>query len=172
MEFPDVPGRAFLDTSVVNFTLDHGEQIYDGAPLPENLSNHATRDINAIHNISVTGQPAMWQFAISPLTYKEVMSTSRLPIKLVTVTAVCRRSLFWRDKPLAMLTQKAQSPVADIFIVSASILDTRVARDYALEWHIPQIALSHSTALFSRLSRLHRDRVKPLGTFDTSAKLF
>ena len=30
----DVPGRVFLDTCVVNFMLEFGEQIHDGADLP------------------------------------------------------------------------------------------------------------------------------------------
>lgn len=35
MHLQDIPGRAFLDTSVVNFMLDFGEQIHDGAPYLE-----------------------------------------------------------------------------------------------------------------------------------------
>ena len=34
MNLRDVPGRIFLDTCVVNFVLDYGEQIHDGTPAP------------------------------------------------------------------------------------------------------------------------------------------
>jgi hypothetical protein len=77
--FPqDIPGRAFLDTCVVNFMLDHGEQIHDAAPYPEDLSGRDANDIASLYSIFLTGQRASWQFAISPYTYKEVISTKDL----------------------------------------------------------------------------------------------
>lgn len=72
----DIPGRAFLDTSVVNFILDYGEQIHNGARYPENISQRAARDIESLKYIFLTGQRASWQLAISPFTYKEVISTN------------------------------------------------------------------------------------------------
>ena len=75
MALPDIPGRAFLDTSVVNFMLDFGEQIHDALPPPENLSDLQLRDIDALYNVFLTGKRATWQLAISPHTYHEVFNT-------------------------------------------------------------------------------------------------
>lgn len=69
-----IPGRVFLDTCVVNFMLDFGEQIHDGATLPSLPLEDAT-DIEALRNLFLTGQRAMWQLAISPHTYFEITQT-------------------------------------------------------------------------------------------------
>jgi hypothetical protein len=71
---PDVPDRVFLDTCVVNFMLDFGEQIHDGATLPP-LGPREAADIEALRDLFVTGQRAMWQLAISPHTYSEIART-------------------------------------------------------------------------------------------------
>ena len=76
MVLPDIPGRVFLDTSVVNFVLDFGEQIHDTAPPPENLSEYQLRDIDALCNIFRTGKRASWRLAVSPHTYYEVLGTN------------------------------------------------------------------------------------------------
>jgi hypothetical protein len=75
MAFNDVPGRVFLDTCVVNFILDYGEQIHEGISLPDGVGERVVRDIEALYNIFLVGQRAMWQLAISPHTYQEVAST-------------------------------------------------------------------------------------------------
>jgi len=76
MRVEDVPGRVFLDTSVVNFILDYGEQIHDGAPIPQNSTKRVVKDIEAFRNIFLVGQRGTWQLAISPFTYKEVIATT------------------------------------------------------------------------------------------------
>jgi hypothetical protein len=76
MELSEIPGRAFLDTSVVNFILEFGDQIHDGAPNPEGLNTYQIEDIDALHNIFLTGRRADWQLAISPFTYYEIAHTS------------------------------------------------------------------------------------------------
>lgn len=75
MELKDVPGRVFLDTCVVNFILDHGEQIHEGVPPPPDTNDRVVQDIDALYNIFLVGQRAMWQFAISPHTYQEIAET-------------------------------------------------------------------------------------------------
>ena len=70
-----IPGRVFLDTCVVNFTLDYAEQIQDCVPVDRTLPHRVREDVEALKGIFATGQRAFWQFAISPYTYKEVMST-------------------------------------------------------------------------------------------------
>lgn len=74
--FKAIPGRVFLDTNVVNFILDYGEQIHDGVEIPDTCSLRVQRDIEALANIFHTGQRATWQFAISPHTYREVTATN------------------------------------------------------------------------------------------------
>ena len=75
MDLRDIPGRIFLDTCVVNFILDYGEQIHDGTPAPVDAGERVVRDIEALHNIWLVGQRATWQLAISPHTYQEIAAT-------------------------------------------------------------------------------------------------
>jgi hypothetical protein len=75
MDLKDIPGRVFLDTCVVNFILDHGEEVHEGvAPLAD-AGERVVRDIEALYNIFFVGQRAMWQLAISPHTYQEIAGT-------------------------------------------------------------------------------------------------
>ena len=73
---PDIPGRVFLDTCVVNFMLDFGQQIRDGACLPS-LGAREIADVEALRDLFIVGQRAMWQFAISPYTYSEIARTRK-----------------------------------------------------------------------------------------------
>lgn len=67
--------RVFLDTSVVNLALDYGDVIHDGCEIPDTISSRMRDNIEALRGIFGTGQRAFWQFAISPLTYREVRAT-------------------------------------------------------------------------------------------------
>ncbi|MEA2062747.1 MAG: hypothetical protein U9P14_03525 [Gemmatimonadota bacterium] len=75
MEFEKIPGRAFLDTNLVDFILKHGEEIHDGAPCQPGTSPRILADVEALYNIFLTGQRASWQLAISPYTYHEILQT-------------------------------------------------------------------------------------------------
>ena len=75
MDLRDLPGRVFLDTCVVNFILEFGEQIFDGAQPPTHASERVIQDIEALTDIMLVGKRAMWQLAISPHTYREIMAT-------------------------------------------------------------------------------------------------
>jgi hypothetical protein len=70
----EIPGRVFLDTCVVNFTLDFGEQVHDGVAVPD-VRPRDGADIEALRNLFLVGQRAMWQLAISPHTYFEIART-------------------------------------------------------------------------------------------------
>lgn len=70
-----MPKRVFLDTSVVNFILDFGENIHDAVQPSKSLSEYQTKDINALYNLFLIGARASWQLAISPHTYHEVIQT-------------------------------------------------------------------------------------------------
>ena len=60
---------------MVNFMLDHGEQIYDGGSIPADANQRVARDIEAMSDIMFVGKRAMWQLAISPHTYQEIAAT-------------------------------------------------------------------------------------------------
>lgn len=76
MKLEEIPGRAFLDTSTLNFILEHGEYIFDGVNPPSSLGKRMIQDIDALYNVFFTGKRASWQLAISPFSYKEVISTA------------------------------------------------------------------------------------------------
>lgn len=69
------PSHIFLDTSVVNFILDYGEQIHDGIPIPDNASFRLARDIDALRGIWLTGQRASWHITLSAATIGEIEAT-------------------------------------------------------------------------------------------------
>ena len=75
MELNEIPGRAFLDTSSLNFILEYGEYIFDGVKPSQKLSKRIIADIDAFYNIFLTGKRATWQLAVSPFAYKEVIGT-------------------------------------------------------------------------------------------------
>jgi hypothetical protein len=65
----------FLDTSVVNFILDYGEQIHENVVAPVNRSTRILRDIDALRNIWSTGQRTNWEIIISQYTVHELERT-------------------------------------------------------------------------------------------------
>lgn len=58
IQLPDVPGRIFLDTCIVNFILDYGEYIFDVCSLPENCSERDKEDLIALYNVFLCGRRA------------------------------------------------------------------------------------------------------------------
>ena len=70
-----IPENVFLDTSVVNFILDFGEQIHDGVAVPDNVSPWVCRDIEALTGIWLIGQRAHLRLTISPGTIDEIERT-------------------------------------------------------------------------------------------------
>jgi predicted nucleic acid-binding protein len=71
----NIPAKIFLDTNVVNFILDHGDQIHDGCAPSSKLTQRVIRDINALQDIWLTGQRANWQIVISQHTLVELRQT-------------------------------------------------------------------------------------------------
>ena len=71
----EVPGRVFLDTCIVNFTLEYGPQVHDNLALPPAVNARVAEDIYALRNLFLTGQRAGWQLAVSPFTYSEIAAT-------------------------------------------------------------------------------------------------
>jgi hypothetical protein len=66
MIIEDLPGRVFLDTCIINFILDHCEEICDGVSSASCTDVRSSADIDAPYNIFLTGQRAMWQVVVSP----------------------------------------------------------------------------------------------------------
>lgn len=96
-EFESIPGRVFLDTCVVNLLLDYGEQIHDCVDVPDSVTDRMRRDIEALRMMFRTGARASWQLAVSPYTYREVIST-RDPQKAGTLDAwFCEIWHYWRQ---------------------------------------------------------------------------
>jgi hypothetical protein len=92
-----MPGRALLDTNIVNFTLDWGEAIFDGGHIPENLPPQDLDDILALRDIFLTGKRAMWQLAISPLTYREIQATVDHRRRQALIRWFNELWVYWRD---------------------------------------------------------------------------
>ena len=67
--------RTFIDTCVVNFMLDFGEQIHDGAECPQGFSEQDALDVAALRRVLALGQRSGIQMAISPHTYFEIQRT-------------------------------------------------------------------------------------------------
>lgn len=76
--FFQIPRRVFLDTNIVNFTLDFGDQIHECADIPDDIDDRTRENIQGLCGIFDTGQRAFWQFAISSLTYREIIATRNL----------------------------------------------------------------------------------------------
>ena len=97
MRFEDLPGRVFLDTCVVNFILDHGEEIHDGVAPPGDAPERVIRDIDALYNVFLRGQRAQWQLAISPHTYQQVVGTQEPRRRRHLETWFLEIWRYWRD---------------------------------------------------------------------------
>lgn len=75
LRLEDLPGRVFLDTSVVNFILDFGEQIHENLAPPDSANERVQRDIAALRDIFFVGTRAQWQLVVSARTWKEIWQT-------------------------------------------------------------------------------------------------
>jgi len=76
MALKDIPGRVFLDTCVVNFILDHSEEIHEGIAPRTDAGERVIADITALYNIFFVGQRAMCS---SP--YRRIRIRRSLPLK-------------------------------------------------------------------------------------------
>lgn len=164
MQLEDVPGRVFLDTCVVNFMLDHGEQIHDATP--PGRSERAAADVEALRRIWITGQRASWQLAISPHTYNEVVATVDPSRRRQLESWFMEIWQFWRE----IVHQSDDLPS----FIEADDLRIRVLASGALD-HLPDFAdrvllcdaLSYRCDLFctrdwSTIIK-HRSLLQPLG---------
>jgi len=121
----EIPGRAFLDTSSLNFILENGESIFDGVQPSGKLSKRALEDIDAFYNLWFTGSRAFWQLAVSPLTYQEISATQEPSKRYYLENWFNEVWSYWletidknNDLPSLMESEKAR-----IHILSSGILN-------------------------------------------------
>lgn len=68
--------RIFLDTSVVNLIVDHGEAIFDGYYDVSPTNNRINNNVYALYQLFLIGRRTPLEIIISPTTFKEVLNTS------------------------------------------------------------------------------------------------
>jgi hypothetical protein len=91
-----VPGRILLDTNVVNLIVDRGDVIFDEEPFPDEMSTTEREDVIALHHLFRVGERAMWQLAVSPTTYCEIVSTTDAVRRRTLERAFGEYLTYWR----------------------------------------------------------------------------
>jgi len=71
----DLPQRIFLDTSVVNFIVDHSEYIFDGGEIKERINDCTYDDICAMMRIFYYADHNAIEMIISNTTFIEINAT-------------------------------------------------------------------------------------------------
>jgi predicted nucleic acid-binding protein len=72
----DLPQRIFLDTSVINFIVDHSESIFDGGDISECVNDRAYDDIRAMMRIFYYADHNAIEMIISKTTFQEINATA------------------------------------------------------------------------------------------------
>jgi len=74
--FESLPQRVFLDSSTLQMLQDYGAQVWENESLPNNDRIHYVTDgpamIDALRRIFFVNQRALWQFALSDYSLREV----------------------------------------------------------------------------------------------------
>jgi hypothetical protein len=74
--FESLPQRIFLDSSVLQMLHEYGGQIWENEPIPDNDIIYSITDgqetIDALRQIFIVNQRALWQFALSANSLREV----------------------------------------------------------------------------------------------------
>jgi len=119
------PRRVFLDTCVVNFILDYGECIHEAIQPDPSLAERVKTDIAALERVFSAAQRAFWQLAISPHTYREVVST-RDPARCHALQSwffeiwTYWREFFHSDEGLPSFSEAEETRVS---LLSSGVLD-------------------------------------------------
>jgi hypothetical protein len=95
--FFSIPRRAFFDTNVLNLALDFGDQIHQDEPIPDIVDERTRENVEGLCGIFDTGQRAFWQFAISPLTYREICATTDPTRRHNLESWFAELWLYWRE---------------------------------------------------------------------------
>ncbi len=74
--FESLPQRVFLDSSTLQMLQDYGGQVWENELIPDNDRIHSMPDgpatIDALRRIFFVNQRALWQFALSANSLREV----------------------------------------------------------------------------------------------------
>ncbi len=70
------PKRIFLDTSVINFIVDHSEIIFDGCAISEKINERIYNDIRGLAQIFYYADHNAIEMVISKTTFNEIQATS------------------------------------------------------------------------------------------------
>jgi hypothetical protein len=73
--FESIPRRVFLDTNVVNLLVEQSEQVFERAPIPDNLDDTRVLDIEALMHVFHVGARANWDIVASRKTLDEIVQT-------------------------------------------------------------------------------------------------
>lgn len=80
--FKNLPGRLFLDTNVVQFTLKYEVGAEDNYDREKVMAEHSKQeiidDVEALHRIFLVGRRATFQLAVSRKTIDELAKTSNI----------------------------------------------------------------------------------------------
>src|SRR5688500_10538812 len=93
----DIQVRGMLDTNLENYTLNWGEAMHEGGELRNTLPAHDIEDILALRDIWLTGQRALWQLAISPVTYHAISQTNDPRRRAALDSWFGELWLYWRE---------------------------------------------------------------------------
>lgn len=73
--FESIPRRIFLDTNVVNLLVKQSEQIFEQAPIPDDLDRTRALNIEALMHVFYVGARAEWDILASHKTLDEIEQT-------------------------------------------------------------------------------------------------
>jgi hypothetical protein len=73
--FESIPRRVFLDTDVVNLLVKQSEQVFEQAPIPEQIDRTRAVDTEALMHVFHVGARANWDILASRKTLEEIGRT-------------------------------------------------------------------------------------------------
>jgi hypothetical protein len=71
-----IPSRIFLDTSVINFIVEHAELIFDGYYHDDNLNVRVRMDIFALYQIFEIARRNPIEIVVSKTNFEEILRTN------------------------------------------------------------------------------------------------
>jgi len=95
--FEDIPGRAFLDTSCLNFIVENGEYLFNGGKVPERVTERQYSDLTSFYNIFRIGERAFWQIIVSTTSFEEVWNSSDRKKRSILENWVSEIWIYWNE---------------------------------------------------------------------------
>jgi len=79
--FESIPRKVFLDTNVVNLLVKHSEQVFEQAPIPDDLDDTGALDVESLMHVFQIGMRANWNILASRKTLDEIGQTPDLDVR-------------------------------------------------------------------------------------------